>query len=334
MKATFLSFPLLAIGLTTSLVTSNIASAQLPEKVKSVEDLKKIQKQLKLVVKKVRPATVALTSTRTGSSGSGVVVSKEGIILTAAHVVQGNKEVNVVFNDGKAYKAKVLGSNRTKDIAMVKLIDKKDWPVAAIGDSSKLSIGGYVVAMGHAGGFDTRRKPPVRFGRLLSRNPNGFITTDCTLIGGDSGGPIFDINGNVIGINSSIGNSWALNNHAGISALVQDWERLEKGDNWGRLNSNPMADPDSPVFGFMFEENNNKGVLIKEVLPKSAAAKAGMKAGDILTGFEKSLIKNGRDLIVQLSRRKPGEKVSVTVTRDQKVIKLEAVLDRRGNIHR
>ena len=154
------------------------------------------------------------------------------------------------------------------------------------------------------------------------------------LIGGDSGGPIFDINGNVIGINSSIGNSWALNNHAGISALVQDWERLEKGDNWGRLNSNPMADPDSPVFGFMFEENNNKGVLIKEVLPKSAAAKAGMKAGDILTGFEKSLIKNGRDLIVQLSRRKPGEKVSVTVTRDQKVIKLEAVLDRRGNIHR
>lgn len=306
------------------------AQVTAPAKVQNLEDLKRIQDQIKAVVKKVRPATVALTSTKSGASGSGVIVNKNGLILTAAHVVQGNEEMSIIFPDGKAFTAKVLGSNRTKDVAMLQLVKKKNWPFAEIGDSDALKIGGYVIAMGHAGGYDTRRPAPVRFGRLLSKNRKGFITSDSVLIGGDSGGPLFDINGKIVGINSSIGQSWLTNNHASISALVQDWDRLLKGDTWGELNQNPLADPDSPVMGFTFEENRNKGVIVMEVLDDSPAKKAGFKSGDVLVAIENEKVKNGRDLLVALNRYKPKDTVEVSLKREQEKIKLKITLSRRG----
>lgn len=326
----------LCTGLIGSLVVFSgntiLLNAQVtaPAKVQNLEDLKRIQDQIKAVVKKVRPATVALTSTKSGASGSGVIVNKNGLILTAAHVVQGNEEMSIIFPDGKAFTAKVLGSNRTKDVAMLQLVKKKNWPFAEIGDSDALKIGGYVIAMGHAGGYDTRRPAPVRFGRLLSKNRKGFITSDSVLIGGDSGGPLFDINGKIVGINSSIGQSWLTNNHASISALVQDWDRLLKGDTWGELNQNPLADPDSPVMGFTFEENRNKGVIVMEVLDDSPAKKAGFKSGDVLVAIENEKVKNGRDLLVALNRYKPKDTVEVSLKREQEKIKLKITLSRRG----
>jgi len=281
-------------------------------------------------VKKVRPATVALTSTKSGSSGSGVIVNENGLILTAAHVVQGNSEMSVIFPDGKAFVAKVLGSNRTKDVSMLQLVKKKEWPYVELGDSDAMNVGEHVIAMGHAGGYDARRPAPVRFGRLLSKNRKGFVTTDSVLIGGDSGGPLFDMKGKVIGINSSIGKSWLINNHAGISALVQDWDRLVRGDTWGSLNQNPLADPDSPVMGFTFEETRNRGVIVIEVLDKSPAKKAGFKAGDILIAIENEQVRNGRSLLVALNHHKPGDTVEVTLMRGENQIKLEITLSRRG----
>lgn len=312
---------------------SSVISAQVstPIEVQTLEDLKRIQNQIQMVVKKVRPATVALTSTKSGASGSGVIVNKGGLILTAAHVVQGNEEMSIIFPNGKAFIAKVLGSNRTKDVAMLQLVKKKDWPFVEIGDSDALEIGGHVIAMGHAGGYDTRRPAPVRFGRLLSKNRKGFITSDSILIGGDSGGPLFDINGKVVGINSSIGQSWHTNNHAGISALVLDWDRLLKGDTWGELNQNPMADPDSPVMGFTFEETRNQGVVVMEVLNDSPAMRAGFKTGDILVSIENEKVKNGRDLLVALNRYKPKDTVEIMLMRDEEEIKLKITLSRRGD---
>lgn len=312
------------------LLLSNSSSAQ---EIKNLEDLKELQTKIQTIVKKVQPATVALTSTRTGSSGSGIIVNESGLILTAAHVVQGNREMSVIFPDGKVFPGKVLGSNRTKDVAMVQIIKQQKWPFAEIGDSAAMKVGDHVIAMGHAGGYDTRRKPPVRFGRLLSKNRNGFITTDCTLIGGDSGGPLFDLNGYVVGINSSIGNVWANNNHAGITALVADWEKLAKGETWGRLNQNPMADPDSPVMGFIFEElKNGQGVLIGDVLKDSPAKIAGIKEGDILTAIDNEVITRGNDLLVAMAHHKSGDEVMVTLLRKNKVLKLNMKLARRGDL--
>jgi serine protease Do len=306
------------------------AQDAIPAKLQTLEDLKNIQNQIQTVVEKVQPATVALTSTKTGASGSGVIINKEGLILTAAHVVQGNGEMSVIFPDGKAFIAKVLGANRTKDIAMLQLVKKKDWPFAEIGDSDAMTVGSYVIAMGHAGGYDTRRPAPVRFGRLLSKNRKGFITSDSVLIGGDSGGPLFDLNGKVVGINSSIGQSWHTNNHAGISSLVLDWDRLLNGDTWGQLNQNPLADPDSPVMGFTFEEIRNKGVIVMEVINDSPAEEAGFKSGDILIAIENEKVKDGRDLLVALNHHKPKDTVEVTLLRKKKEIKLKITLSRRG----
>ncbi len=325
-------------GLIGSLVVwggnTSVLNAQvtIPTKVQTLEDLKNIQNQIQVVVKKVRPATVALTSTKSGASGSGVIVNKDGLILTAAHVVQGNEEMSVIFSNGKAFTAKVLGSNRTKDVAMLQLVNKKNWPFAEIGDSDALEIGGHVIAMGHAGGYDTRRPAPVRFGRLLSKNRKGFITSDSVLIGGDSGGPLFDIDGKVVGINSSIGQSWLTNNHAGISALVKDWDRLLKGDTWGKLNQNPLADPDSPVMGFTFEESrDNDGVVVMEVLDDSPANRAGFKQGDVLVAIENEKVENGRDLLVALNHHKPKDTVEVSLKREDEEIKLKITLSRRGD---
>lgn len=313
-------------------VNISILSAQInTPKVETLQDLKSIQNKIQAVVKKVRPATIALTSTQSGASGSGVIVNKDGLILTAAHVVQGNENMSVIFPDGKAYTAKVLGANRTKDVAMLQLVKKKEWPFVEIGDSDALKVGSHVIAMGHAGGYDTRRPAPVRFGRLLSKNRKGFITSDSVLIGGDSGGPLFDLNGKVVGINSSIGQSWATNNHAGISALILDWDRLLKGDTWGQLNQNPLADPDSPVMGFTFEETPNKGVMVMEVINGSPADKAEIKQGDILVAIENEKVRNGRDLLVALNHHKPNDTVEVSLIRGVALIKLKITLSRRGD---
>jgi serine protease Do len=311
-------------------VISLHAQSDIPRNVQTVDDLKKIQSQIQSVVKKVQPATVALTSTATGASGSGVIVNKDGIILTAAHVVQGNHEMSVIFPDGKAFIAKVLGSNRTKDISMLQLVDKMDWPFVEIGDSDAMAISNHVIALGHAGGYDTRRPAPVRFGRLLSKNRNGFITSDSVLIGGDSGGPLFDLDGKLVGINSSIGQTWSTNNHAGISSLMLDWDRLIKGDTWGELIQNPMADPDSPVMGFLFEEIRGKGVIVIKVLEDGPASEAGFLSGDIMTAIDNERIKDTRDLLVALNQHKPGDTVEVTLLRKDAEVKLEITLSRRG----
>ncbi|MGJ8656701.1 MAG: S1C family serine protease [Akkermansiaceae bacterium] len=308
-----------------------VAEVSVPTSVQTLDDLKLVQGQIQRVVEKVRPATVALTSTKSGASGSGVIVNQGGLILTAAHVVQGNDEMSVIFPNGKAHTAKVLGSNRTKDVAMLQLVKKQVWPYAEIGESDTLEVGNHVIAMGHAGGYDTRRPAPVRFGRLLSKNRKGFITSDSVLIGGDSGGPLFDMNGKVVGINSSIGQSRLTNNHAGISALVEDWDRLLKGDTWGQLNQNPLADPDSPVMGFTFEETRaNNGVIVMEVLDDSPADRAGFENGDVLTAIENEEVKNGRDLLVALNHHKPDDTIEVTLIRVGKEVKLRIKLSRRG----
>jgi len=311
-------------------VTTLHAQAGLPAEVKSLEDLKKIETRVQKIVAKTRNATVGLTSTSSGASGSGVVVSKDGLILTAAHVTTRNKEMNVIFPNGKAYVAKVLGANRTKDVAMLKLVEEKEWPFVELGDSSSLEIGENVIALGHAGGYDTRRPAPVRFGRLFKKNTRGFIMTDTTLIGGDSGGPLFDMDGKLVGINSSIGKSWTANNHAGITALMKDWDRLLKGDTWGQLNQNPLADPDSPVMGFTFEETGGKGVIVTDVVAKSPAKKAGFKKNDILIAVDTKNIKTGRDLLVAMGNHEPGDKIKVKLKRGEKEVTYDLTLARRG----
>jgi serine protease Do len=243
----------------------------------SIEDVRKLEKQIAAVAGKAMKSTVALIAEATGASGSGVVTSADGMILTAAHVVEGVEEVQVVFPDGKQVKGKVLGANLSKDIGLVKIEDEGPWPFMERGESKPLKAGDWVIALGHSAGFDPARTPPVRFGRVISKGPGTFLTTDCTLIGGDSGGPLFNLDGKLIGIHSSIGKTLANNNHAGISGFRDDWDRLIAGETWGELSLNPFANPEMPVLGIGIGVlRGAKGVLVPSVVPASPAAAAGI----------------------------------------------------------
>jgi len=330
MKAKSL-FP--CVGLCLSLAAGSL-SLQAREPARNLQDLAKLESKVEALSRKVMPATVALLSERTGSSGSGVLTSADGLILTAAHVVQGADELLVVFPDGKQVQGKVLGANYSKDIAMVKITGAGKWPFVAMGASKPLEAGDWVVALGHSAGFDAGRPPPVRFGRVVSKGPGNFLTTDCTLIGGDSGGPLFDLEGKIIGIHSSIGQSLTNNNHAGVDGFREDWDRILAGETWGALSMNPFANPEMPVLGIgMAMMRGVKGVIVESVVSGSPAAAAGVRAGDVIRSLDGSAVSDGGELLQMLAKRQAGDRVKLGVARDKDSLEVMVTLKRRNELY-
>ena len=314
-----------------------LAAAPSPQ---NISQLKSLEQKVTGVVQKVLPATISLFSTKSGASGSGVVVSKDGLILTAGHVVRGSDEMTVVFPNGKQATGKVLGANYTRDTAMIQIMDPKPtfgWPHAGIGKSRKLDSGDLVIALGHAGGYDPVRTPPVRFGRVIAQGQDHFLSTDCTLIGGDSGGPLFDLNGSVVGIHSSIGESLSSNNHAGITGVLQDWKKLEKGETWGRLGGSSLLDnPDAPVIGIITgrpsKSDIRSGISIRHVFEGGPAGKAGLRAGDIINNINDKNIPDLRTLHIVIAQHEPGETITIRLIRGQNRLTRKLTLGRRGDI--
>lgn len=204
--------------------------------------LEKVEKEVQGVAEKATPCIVAIThpERRGLASGSGCVIAANGLILTAAHVVGDAKMVNVVFADHKLVHARVLGADYHRDVALAMIAEPGDYPFMELGDTTTLGIGDMVVALGHPGGFDPQRKPPVRFGRVFEFDHNRYIRTDCTLAGGDSGGPLFDLSGRVVGVHSSVGTDLSVNNDVPAEAVRADWDRLMRGDHWGQ-NDGPLG---------------------------------------------------------------------------------------------
>ena len=285
----------------------------------TVPQLKEIEAQVKQVMLKASPAVVSLNGDMKGTAGSGVVISADGLILTAAHVTQGNKTMTVLFPDGKEAKCTVLGANYTRDIALAKFTNPGPFPFVELGDSDKLEPTTMVVALGHPGGFDARRTPPLRLGRVHRKNVGGFVVSDCTLVGGDSGGPLFDLDGKVVGIHSSISESLAYNRSAPVNAAKADWQRLLAGEKWGKLAgamNDVFGSGDKPVIGATLDEAGDAGVRLQAVHPHSPAEAAGLKAGDIVVKFGGEEMRDAAALKTRLGKRKPGDSVEVIFRRD------------------
>jgi serine protease Do len=310
-----------------------VSPLQARESIPDLQALVRLESKVATASRKVLPATVALLSERTGSSGSGVITSEDGLILTAAHVIQGAESMLVVFPDGKQVQGKVLGANYSKDIAMVKIQDKGKWPFVELGNSKSLNAGDWVIALGHSAGFDAARTPPVRFGRVISKGPGNFLTTDCTLIGGDSGGPLFDTDGKLIAIHSSIGKSLSNNNHAGIDGFREDWDRIRGGQTWGALSLNPFANPEMPVLGIgMAMMRGVRGVVVESVVHGSPAAAAGVRTGDLITSIDGSELRDGGELLQILAKRQAGEQVKIGILRDRSKLEMNVILKRRNEL--
>jgi S1-C subfamily serine protease len=201
------------------------------EQPESVDDLKAMEAHVEALLKKITPAVVGVRFNT--SQGSGVIVNKEGYVLTAGHVSGvPDRDVTIILPNGKQLKGKTLGKNGSIDSGMVKIVEEGDWPYADMGKSADLKKGQWVLAIGHPAGFRANRTPVVRLGRVLFTNPF-VLRTDCVIVGGDSGGPLFDMTGKVIGIHSRIGFGITENMHVPIDTYHQTWHRLAKGDSWG-----------------------------------------------------------------------------------------------------
>jgi serine protease Do len=315
---------------TKAAVTWDIARTTAPD---TLDELKAMQSLLKTTVDKVMPSTVGLLLGQ--GAGSGVIVSEDGLVLTAAHVIiKPNQDVRIVLWDGSMVSGKTLGMNARYDSGMVKITSKppKDakwpgaaegkWPVVEIGKSAELKKGQYVIALGHPGGPKRDRKPPVRLGQYLSTSQLGrSIRTDCTLVGGDSGGPLFDMSGKLVGIHSRIGLDLETNIHVPTEEFRDNWDKMVKSE---RVGQEPQV-----TFGVIFNEAEDTPEVLK-VLPESPAENAGLTVGDRVTKFNGRKIERANDVYDLLYDLKPGTTVKVEFRRGEERIEAETTLMARA----
>jgi serine protease Do len=277
----------------------------------SIADLKAIQEHVKKVLQKVIPCTVGLRVG--GASGSGVIISADGYVLTAGHVsAEPGRAVTVILHDGRMVKGKTLGWNKSIDSGLVKITEKGKWSFVEMGESAKLAKGQWCIATGHPGGFKKGRSPVVRVGRVVLVTPS-LVRTDCTLVGGDSGGPLFDMTGKVIGIHSRIGLSIADNVHVPVDTYKSTWDRLVASEAWGGgLFGRGRAN--APYLGIR-REDDASNCKVREVIAGQPAEKAGLLAGDVIVKFDGKKIADYDDLLDALGKKKADDEVDVEVER-------------------
>ena len=291
----------------------------------TVNELRLIEAQVGRIVERVMAATVGV---RIGSSsGSGVIISEDGYVLTAGHV-SGKPGLDVVFilHDGREVKGKTLGANHGIDSGLMKITTKEKWPYVPMAPSETTQAGQWVIAMGHPGGFMPGRAPVVRLGRVLFSNKN-VICTDCTLVGGDSGGPLFDFQGRVIAIHSRIGWQTTTNFHVPIATYRDTWDRLVASEMWGGTFDEEAASL-QPLLGIAGDPKQNP-CRVRQVFPGSPAEKAGVTTGDVIQKFGADKVQNFSELAKLLAQQKPGNKVAVEVDRGGQTVTLSVVLGGR-----
>ncbi len=286
---------------------------------KSVEELKAMESHVQRLNAKISAATVGV---RVGAAmGSGVIVSETGVVLTAAHVNgKPGLDVDFIFPDGTIKKGKTMGMNRRVDGGMMKITDPGKYPFVERGDSTELKRGQWVVATGHPNGYQKGRRPVLRLGRVLDAGRTTLVT-DCKLVGGDSGGPLFDMDGKVVGIHSRISGPIAANMHVPVSTFDADWDRYALGESWGPVGRG------GPFIGVEGDPDAGDAKIVA-VRPDSPAEKAGIKAGDVIVKFDGRKVNSFERLASLVSGKRPGATVRVEVMRDDEKVALELVVGR------
>ena len=255
------------------------------------------------------------------SLGSGFIVSADGHILTNAHVVDGADEVLVKLTDKREFKAKVLGADKRTDVALIK-IEASNLPVAKLGDSAKLKVGEWVVAIGSPFGFDNTVTAGIvsAKGRSLAHeNYVPFIQTDVAINPGNSGGPLFNMKGEVIGINSQIysrsGGSMGLSFAIPIDLAMDVQNQLKAKGKVSRGRLGIGIQEVSKELADSFGLGKPQGALVASVEKGTAADKAGIEVGDIILKFDGKNVAESSDLPRMVGATRPGSKVVVQLWR-------------------
>jgi len=297
----------------------------------SPDALRTAEDKIRSLTRDAAPAVVSLIpsgDSRGYATGSGVVVSPDGLVLTAAHVaVEMGRKVTVIFPDGERAEAEVLGMDFTRDAAMVRIVEPGPYPFVEVGDSKTLAENDWCVALGHPGGFEAGRPPPVRLGRIVALERDEFLISDSVLIGGDSGGPLFDLEARVIGIHSNIGYQLSENRHVPIAVFQENWSRLNSGHRFGGIHEGGFLDnPYRPMIGAQLENaGGGGGARIIATFDNSPAEKAGLEPGDVVIRVKESTVTDVAGLQREIGSCKAGEIVPFVIEREGKeqTVKLE-----------
>lgn len=272
-----------------------------------------------------------MTPERRGQ-GSGFIIDPNGIILTNNHVVDGADEVTVHLTDKREFKAKVLGTDPKTDIAVIK-IEGKDLPVVKLGKSENVKVGEWVAAIGAPFGLDNT----VTAGIVSAKSRNlpdeqfvPFIQTDVAVNPGNSGGPLFNMKGEVIGINSQIfstsGGFMGLSFAIPIDLAVQIKDELMKNGKVSRGRLGILMQQLTPELAKSFNLKEAKGALIAQIEKDGPADKAVLRDGDIVIEYNGKPIADIRELSQAVASTKPGAKVKVKAMREGKPVSLVIVV--------
>ena len=276
------------------------------------------------------------TERKATALGSGFIIDKKGLVVTNNHVIQGAEDIVVTFNDKTEYKAKVVGKDPYMDLALLEIESNEKFIPLSFGDSDKARVGDWVIAIGNPFGFGGT----VTSGIISSRNRDigltrydDFIQTDASINQGNSGGPLFDLNGKVIGINTaiiapgtsgSIGIGFAIPSNPASKVIDQLIKYGETKRGWLGVRIQLVTKEIAEVEKLEKPE----GALIASVAEKSPADKGGIKAGDIILEFDGKKVDTMRTLPKLVAQTDVGKKVVVKIWRNQKLISKKVILGR------
>lgn len=281
-------------------------------------DLKALQQQAQATIERVLPAVVAV------GPGSGVVISEDGYVLTVAHVgTRAGRRIWVTFPDGRRVQGRTLGNDDGVDAGLVKIVEEGPWPHVPMGKSSGLQEGQWCLAMGYPVSFERGKPAAVRIGRVL-RNLPGMVVTDCTIMGGDSGGPLFDLDGNVIAVSSRCDMRLTTNIHVPVDCYHDTWARLVAGEDFNSLTV-------TVAYLGVAQDDASDSARIGEVYAGTGAQRAGLRPGDVIVKFDGVELTRYADLPPLIEKKKPGDEVEIEVRRGDDTLTVKATLGERSN---
>jgi serine protease Do len=268
----------------------------------------------------------------THSLGSGFIISADGYILTNAHVVEKADEVLVKLTDKREFKAKVIGTDRRTDVALLK-IEAKALPAVNLGDPNKMKVGEWVMAIGSPYGFENSVTAGIvsAKGRALpGDNFVSFIQTDVAVNPGNSGGPLFNLHGEVVGVNSQIysrtGGYMGLSFAIPIDVAMDIVGQLKGSGKVSRGRLGIQIQEVTPELAASFGLKEAQGALVAMIEKGSPAEKAGMQPGDVILKFEGKPVPNSSELPRMVGSTKPGSKTKVEVWRNRAAKELSITL--------
>jgi serine protease Do len=262
---------------------------------------------------------------RQSGLGSGFIIDSNGTILTNYHVVDGAQKITITLSDGKSYEAKVIGKDQKSDIAVIKIDAGRNLPAVTLGDSDRLEVGEWVMAIGNPFGLDHTVTSGIvsAKGRQIGAGPyDNFIQTDASINPGNSGGPLINLRGEVVGINTAIFSQSGGNIGIGFAIPTNSVKELlpqlkDKGKVVrGYLGT--TVQKITPEIADSLSLKQARGALVAEVMKDSPAERAGVKTGDVIVEFDHKEVKDSADLPLQVARVSPGTTVQVKVLRDGK----------------